>query len=182
MPYLHPKSIALSCSLTSLAIVTNPANAEDAFSFDTVVAVPQIQKKGETDGSMSVIKEESIQKTYESVDEVFTDTIRTSQCWATRFANQYPELQQSVLTNVDGVRQPKALSFGFLSSSRHFIDPNTLKQVKSSGPASSLYGSDALGSSFLHYQRSSDIFKDEGDGIGGSTNLDDGSNKGFSKS
>lgn len=52
-----------------------------------------------------------------------------------------------VLTQVDGVGVASDFSFGpFLSSQRDFVDLDTLKQVEIiKGPASSLYGSDAIG-------------------------------------
>ncbi|UOG93880.1 MAG: TonB-dependent receptor plug domain-containing protein [Candidatus Thiothrix sulfatifontis] len=60
----------------TLAAATN-ATAEEVFSLDTVVvsASKSAQKQGETDGTMSVVKQESIQKNMaNSVDEVFKYT------------------------------------------------------------------------------------------------------------
>lgn len=191
MPIAPPKSLVLSCSLLTLIAATN-ATAEEVFSLDTVVvsASKSAQKQGETDGSMSVVKQESIQKNMaSSVDEIFkytpSVTVSGSGIRGDSPINIRGITGNRVLTNVDGVRQPKALSFGFLSSSRHFLDPNTLKQVEViPGPASSLYGSDALGGVVSYITKDpDDIFQEEGNGIGGSTNLHyDGSDNGFSKS
>lgn len=76
MPFVTQKSLVLSCSLLTLAAATN-ATAEEVFSLDTVVvsASKFAQKQGETDGTMSVVKQESIQKNMaNSVDEVFKYT------------------------------------------------------------------------------------------------------------
>ncbi len=192
MPFATSKALVLSCSLLTLATITTTASAEDVFSLDTVVvsASKTAQKQGETDGTMSVVKQESIQKNMaSSVDEIFKYTPSVTVSGAGNRGDSPINIRgitgNRVLTNVDGVRQPKALSFGFLSSSRHFLDPNTLKQVEViPGPASSLYGSDALGGVVSYITKNpDDIFQEEGNGIGGSTNLHyDGSDKGFSKS
>ena len=64
-----------------------------------------------------------------------------------------------VLTQVDGVGVPDSFTFGpFLSAQRNYIDLDTVKQVEIiRGPASTLYGSDAIGGAV------SFITKDAGD-------------------
>ncbi|WP_374978967.1 TonB-dependent hemoglobin/transferrin/lactoferrin family receptor [Pseudomonas solani] len=70
-----------------------------------------------------------------------------------------------VLTQVDGVSMPDAFSFGgFLSAQRDYVDPDTLKQVEIiRGPASSLYGSDAIGGAVSFLTKDAADYLDEGD-------------------
>lgn len=70
-----------------------------------------------------------------------------------------------VLTQVDGVAVPDAFTFGpFLSAQRDYVDPDTLKSVEIiRGPASSLYGSDALGGAVSFVTRDAADYLDDGD-------------------
>lgn len=70
-----------------------------------------------------------------------------------------------VLTQVDGVAIPDAFTFGpFLNAQRDYVDPDTLKSVEIiRGPASSLYGSDALGGAVSFVTRDAGDYLDEGD-------------------
>lgn len=74
-----------------------------------------------------------------------------------------------ILTQVDGVSMPEAFSFGggptkFLDSRRNYVDPDTLKRVEIiRGPASSLYGSDALGGAVSFLTKDAAHYLDEGD-------------------
>ncbi|WP_263144647.1 TonB-dependent hemoglobin/transferrin/lactoferrin family receptor [Pseudomonas sp. RIT-PI-AD] len=70
-----------------------------------------------------------------------------------------------VLTQVDGVSMPDAFSFGgFLSAQRDYVDPDTLKQVEIiRGPASSLYGSDAIGGAVSFLTKDAADYLEDGD-------------------
>ncbi|MES2818584.1 MAG: TonB-dependent hemoglobin/transferrin/lactoferrin family receptor [Pseudomonadota bacterium] len=70
-----------------------------------------------------------------------------------------------VLTQVDGVSVPDAFTFGpFLDARRNYVDPDTLKQVEIiRGPASSLYGSDAIGGAVSFLTKDAGDYLDEGD-------------------
>lgn len=70
-----------------------------------------------------------------------------------------------VLTQVDGVAVPDAFTFGpFLSAQRDYVDPDTLKSVEIiRGPASSLYGSSALGGAVSFVTRDAGDYLDDGD-------------------
>lgn len=181
MPSPHARPFNLAVPLLALSAACQAALADDdVFSFDTIVvtASKSEQRQGDTDGSMSVIKQESMQKNIAtSVDDLFKYTPSATVGGAGNRGDSPINVRgisgNRVLANVDGVRQPKTLSFGFLNSSRHFIDPNTLKQVEViPGPASSLYGSDALGGVVSYVtQDPDDVFKGEGNGMGGSARL-----------
>ena len=72
-----------------------------------------------------------------------------------------------VLTQVDGVPTPDAFTFGpFLDSRRNYVDPDTVKQVEIiRGPASSLYGSDAIGGAVSFLTKDAGDYLDEGDDV-----------------
>jgi len=69
-----------------------------------------------------------------------------------------------VLTQVDGVGVPDAFSFGpFLDARRNYIDVDTVKRVEIlRGPASSLYGSDAIGGAVSFLTKDAADYLDEG--------------------
>ncbi|MBM7063136.1 TonB-dependent hemoglobin/transferrin/lactoferrin family receptor [Pseudomonas sp. UL073] len=70
-----------------------------------------------------------------------------------------------VLTQVDGVSVPDAFNFGpFMDARRNYVDPDTVKQVEIiRGPASSLYGSDAIGGAVSFLTKDAADYLDEGD-------------------
>ena len=72
-----------------------------------------------------------------------------------------------VLTQVDGVPTPDAFTFGpFLDARRNYVDPDTVKQVEIiRGPASSLYGSDAIGGAVSFLTKDAGDYLDEGDDV-----------------
>ena len=70
-----------------------------------------------------------------------------------------------ILTQVDGVPMPDAFAFGpFLDARRNYVDPDTLKRVEIiRGPASSLYGSDAIGGAVSFLTKDAADYLDAGD-------------------
>lgn len=70
-----------------------------------------------------------------------------------------------VLTQVDGVAVPDAFAFGpFMDARRDYIDPDIMKQVEIiRGPASSLYGSDAIGGAVSFMTKDAADYLEEGD-------------------
>jgi hemoglobin/transferrin/lactoferrin receptor protein len=171
----------LSLSLLSPAVLflsVGSAQAEEpVFSFDNVVvsASKDEQRLGDMDSSMMLIQDLDIQAMVaDSVDDLFQFTpgvtVSGAQNRGSGAINIRGITGNRVLTQVDGVRQPKELTFGFLGSSRHAVDLNTIKQVEViPGPASSLYGSDALGGVVSYITKDpADILKDDKDGSAGS--------------
>ncbi|MCU9951332.1 TonB-dependent hemoglobin/transferrin/lactoferrin family receptor [Pseudomonas sp. PDM13] len=69
-----------------------------------------------------------------------------------------------VLTQVDGVSVPDAFDFGpFLNARRNYVDMDTVKQVEIiRGPASSLYGSDAISGAVSFITKDAADYLDEG--------------------
>ncbi|MGL4859501.1 MAG: TonB-dependent receptor plug domain-containing protein, partial [Enterobacteriaceae bacterium] len=69
-----------------------------------------------------------------------------------------------VLTQVDGVSSAQTFSFGpFMNAQRDYIDLDTVKQVEIiRGPASSLYGSDAIGGAVSFITKEASDYLDEG--------------------
>ncbi|PAV47971.1 heme/hemoglobin receptor [Pseudomonas sp. HAR-UPW-AIA-41] len=70
-----------------------------------------------------------------------------------------------VLTQVDGVSVPGEFAFGpFLSAQRNYIDLDTVKQVEIiRGPASTLYGSDAIGGAVSFLTKDAGDYLEDGD-------------------
>ncbi len=72
-----------------------------------------------------------------------------------------------VLTQVDGVSAPNAFAFGqFLGAQRNYVDLDTMKSVEIiRGPASSLYGSDAIGGAVSFLTKDAADYLDAGDDL-----------------
>ena len=72
-----------------------------------------------------------------------------------------------VLTQVDGVRVADGFAFGmFLDSRRDYVDLDTVKQVEIiRGPASSLYGSDAIGGAVSFITKDASDYLDDGNDV-----------------
>ena len=72
-----------------------------------------------------------------------------------------------VLTQVDGVSVADGFAFGgFLNARRDYVDLDTVKQVEIiRGPASSLYGSDAIGGAVSFITKDAGDYLDPGDAI-----------------
>lgn len=193
MPTRQYSRLAAAISVALLPISTwVQADPTDVYSFDAIVvtASKSAQKIGEVDGTMTLLQDDIIEKhLVNSIDDLFDFTPGITVSGAGNRGDSPINIRgitgNRVLVNVDGVRQPKNLNFGFLSSSRHFIDVNTFKQAEViPGPASSLYGSDALGGVVSYTTKeAADLLPDNGNGLVGNAKLSyDSSNKNWSES
>jgi hemoglobin/transferrin/lactoferrin receptor protein len=72
-----------------------------------------------------------------------------------------------VLTQVDGVGVPAAFAFGpFLDARRNYVDLDSVKRVEIlRGPASSLYGSDAIGGAVSFLTKDAADYLEDGDDL-----------------
>jgi hemoglobin/transferrin/lactoferrin receptor protein len=72
-----------------------------------------------------------------------------------------------VLTQVDGVSAPNAFAFGqFLGAQRNYVDLDAMKSVEIiRGPASSLYGSDAIGGAVSFLTKDAADYLEAGDDL-----------------
>lgn len=186
-------AICIVSAVTLFALLSVNVQAQEQNSgvtyFDTMVvtASKTEQRLGDVAGTIEVVSEADIQQgIVDSVDDIFrfNPSVKAPDARADSIGIRGIDGNR-VLITVDGVKQPKELDFGPLKSGRNFIDPNTLKQVEVvPGPASSLYGSDAMAGVVAYTTKEpSDVFKVEGDGVGGGVTLRyNGANEGFTKS
>jgi hemoglobin/transferrin/lactoferrin receptor protein len=160
--------------------------------FDTLVVTSSKteQKLSEVAGSMEVLGEQDIQEQIiDSVQGLFLHmpavNVGGGNGRGEGAINVRGITGNRILITLDGVRQPKVLDYGALTSSRYYIDINALKQVEVvPGPASSLYGSDALGGVVAFTTKDpEDIYRGSVDGSAGSVSATYNSgNKGLSSS
>ena len=134
----------------ALANDTRPATQFDAM---TVTATRSEQAIGDVTSTVTVVSEKEIDQ--QNINNI-QDLVRYEPGISvggsgSRFGRDGFTIRgiggNRVLTQVDGVGVPDAFTFGpFLSAQRDYVDLDTVKQVEIiRGPASSLYGSDALG-------------------------------------
>ncbi|MDZ4386982.1 MAG: TonB-dependent hemoglobin/transferrin/lactoferrin family receptor [Moraxellaceae bacterium] len=153
---LHRPPYPLTLLAASLLMAsTVHANERQTSQFDviTVTATKQAQTLDEVPATVSVQTEQDIDRgnINRIVDLTRYEPGVSVSGTGSRFGQTGFTIRgiggNRVLTQVDGVSVANAFSFGpFQSSQRNYIDVDTLKQVEIiRGPASSLYGSDAIG-------------------------------------
>lgn len=143
---------ALILTMVGVFAVNSAIAAEDDIETITVTAARAERSISDVAGTVSVISAETIE---ENLSRDIRDLIRyepgISVSGGGRFGLNGFTIRgiggDRVLTQVDGTPASDEFSFGpFLSSRRDFVDVDALKTVEViRGPASSLYGSDALG-------------------------------------
>lgn len=153
---LHRPPYPLTLLAASLLMASfAQANERQTSQFDviTVTATKQAQMLDEVPATVSVQSEKDIDRgnINRIVDLTRYEPGVSVSGTGSRFGQSGFSIRgiggNRVLTQVDGVSVANAFSFGpFQSSQRNYVDVDTLKQVEIiRGPASSLYGSDAIG-------------------------------------
>lgn len=185
--------IVMGVAIVPTALADFGSNAVESINyFDTLVVTSSKteQKLSEVAGSMEVLSEQDIQEQIiDSVQGLFLHmpavNVGGGSGRGEGAINVRGITGNRILMTVDGVRQPKEMDYGALTSSRYYIDINALKQVEVvPGPASSLYGSDALGGVVAFTTKDpEDIYRGSVDGSAGSMSATYNSgNKGLSGS
>ena len=141
----------LLIALSAPAWAESPAKRQ--FDTLTVTATRQEERVGDVAGSVDVIDEQQIDR--QNINTI-QDLVRYQPGISvggtgSRFGSEGVSIRgiggNRVLTQVDGLSVPDAFAFGpFLSAQRDYVDMDIIKRVEIiRGPASSLYGSDAIG-------------------------------------
>lgn len=152
MKFAAGRDIALIFAMASVCVVNNATAADNDLETITVTAARAERSISDVAGTVSVISTETIE---EKLVRDIRDLIRYEPGISVSGGGRYGLSGftirgiggDRVLTQIDGTPASDEFSFGpFLSSRRDFVDVDALKTVEIiRGPASSLYGSDALG-------------------------------------
>lgn len=167
---IKPLLIALLMGNTAAIAAEKPATKFDAI---TVTTTRSEQKLSEVPSTVSVQDERQIDQ--QNIKNI-QDLVRYEPGVSVSGGNSRFGLSgftirgiggNRVLTQVDGVSVADNFTFGgFLSAQRDYVDLDTVKQVEIiRGPASSLYGSDAIGGAVSFITKDAGDYLDEGDDL-----------------
>ncbi|AYC31681.1 TonB-dependent hemoglobin/transferrin/lactoferrin family receptor [Pseudomonas cavernae] len=170
-PFARRPLLALLLLSPSLVLAAEAAKTATQFDTVTVTATRNAQALGQVPSTVSVHSEREIDQ--QNVNNI-QDLVRyepgvSVSGTGSRFGLSGFTIRgiggNRVLTQVDGVGVPDAFNFGpFMDARRNYIDPDTVKQVEIiRGPASSLYGSDAIGGAVSFLTKDAADYLDEGD-------------------
>ncbi|NLZ79928.1 MAG: TonB-dependent receptor plug domain-containing protein, partial [Gammaproteobacteria bacterium] len=168
--YVKPLLIALIAVNSAAIAAEKPVTKFDAI---TVTTTRSEQKLSEVPSTVSVQDERQIDQ--QNIKNI-QDLIRYEPGVSVSGGNSRFGLSgftirgiggNRVLTQVDGVSVADSFSFGgFLNARRDYVDLDTVKQVEIiRGPASSLYGSDAIGGAVSFITKDAGDYLDEGDDV-----------------
>ena len=168
-PFAHRPWLALLLLSPSLALAAekNPTQ----FDTVTVTATRSEQSIGSVPSTVSVVDARQIdqQQIKNSKDLIRYEPGVSVGGSGSRFGLSGFSIRgiggNRVLTQVDGVGVPDSFSFGpFFNAQRNYIDLDTMKQVEIiRGPASTLYGSDAIGGAVSFLTKNAGDYLDAGD-------------------
>ncbi|RJG10485.1 TonB-dependent hemoglobin/transferrin/lactoferrin family receptor [Pseudomonas cavernicola] len=170
-PFARRPLLALLLLSPSLALAAEAAKTATQFDTVTVTATRSEQPLDKVPSTVSVQTERDIdQKNVNNLQDLvrYEPGVSVSGT-GSRFGLSGFTIRgiggNRVLTQVDGVGVADAFNFGpFLDARRNYIDPDTVKQVEIiRGPASSLYGSDAIGGAVSFLTKDAADYLDEGD-------------------
>lgn len=162
---------SLTLPLGAPALAENQPSTARHFDTITVTATRQEQRLSEVAGSVSVMDEQQIDR--QNIKDIqglvrFEPGVSVGGT-GSRFGLSGFSIRgiggNRVLTQVDGIGIPEAFDFGgFLSARRNYVDLDTVKRVEIiRGPASSLYGSDAIGGAVSFLTKDAGDYLNEGD-------------------
>lgn len=170
-PFHHqPLLIALLLANTAVIAAEKPVTQFDAI---TVTTTRNEQKLSEVPSTVSVQNERQIdQQNIKNIQDLIRYEPGVSVSGgSSRFGLSGFTIRgiggNRVLTQVDGISVADSFAFGgFLNARRDYVDLDTVKQVEIiRGPASSLYGSDAIGGAVSFITKDASDYLDEGDDI-----------------
>ncbi|MBE7213802.1 TonB-dependent hemoglobin/transferrin/lactoferrin family receptor [Shewanella benthica] len=164
-------AMAIALSSTAISAKTFAQQAESVAEFDEVLvtATRISEKASDTSRSLAVIGEEELQQLQPaSVAQALKNEANINVSNGPRASSQGIEIRglggQRVLQTIDGARQNT--NSGHRGT--YFMDPELLKSVEViRGPASSLWGSGAIGGVVALNTKSARDMLDEGDTFGG---------------
>ncbi|EDQ02714.1 TonB-dependent hemoglobin/transferrin/lactoferrin family receptor [Shewanella benthica] len=164
-------AMAIALSSTAISAETFAQQAESVAEFDEVLvtATRISEKASDTSRSLVVIGEEELQQLQPaSVAQALKNEANINVSNGPRASSQGIEIRglggQRVLQTIDGARQ--STTSGHRGT--YFMDPELLKSVEViRGPASSLWGSGAIGGVVALNTKSARDMLDEGDTFGG---------------
>ena len=171
-PFAHKPWLVLLLLSPSLAFAAdNAEKTPTQFDTVTVTATRTEQKLDEVPSTVSVITEREVdQNNVKNIKDLIRYEPGVSVSGSgSRFGLSGFTIRgiggNRVLTQVDGVSVPDAFDFGpYMDSRRDFIDPDIMKQVEIiRGPASSLYGSDAIGGAVSFLTKNAADYLEDGD-------------------
>ena len=171
-PPFHGKPLLIALLLGNSAVIAaeKPATKFDAI---TVTTTRSAQKLSDVPSTVSVLDERQIdQQNINNIQELIRYEPGVSVSGGNgRFGVSGFTIRgiggNRVLTQVDGVRVADGFAFGmFLDSRRDYVDLDTVKQVEIiRDPASSLYGSDAIGGAVSFITKDAGDYLDDGNDV-----------------
>lgn len=171
-PPFDPKPLLIALLLANSAVIAaeKPATRFDAI---TVTTTRTEQKLSEVPSTVSVHDERQIdQQNIKNIQDLIRYEPGVSVSGgSSRFGLSGFTIRgiggNRVLTQVDGVSVADSFAFGgFLNARRDYVDLDTVKQVEIiRGPASSLYGSDAIGGAVSFITKDAGDYLDAGDDV-----------------